>query len=489
MNGLHHSRVETAASAIETGRLDGLSRGLSHKVMLGLAPAIDTAGILALAALVYVAYGDWSSETSVQYLAAAAVYAVILVVGLEVRGLYDFETLKSPASQTLKVITTSITGFAMLLAVGYALKTTEEFSRVWGITTLLTTTIFLVGHRFFFYHAILRSAERGKTARRLVVVGSGAQALRFLDNLNVDREPWLKVVGVFDDRATINETSLNGIPVLGTVDDLIDLARRYEIDDAIIAMPWSEEHRIQQVVDKLSELPIGIHLGADLAGYLYHNQRFAEMGQVPILKIQRKPLEGWGGVAKIVEDRALSALLILVFGPLMLLIAAAIKLESPGPVIFRQPRYGFNNYIFEIYKFRTMYHGSGDAGSVPQATKHDPRVTRVGRILRSFSLDELPQLFNVLEGRMSLVGPRPHAVEHNEHYAQLINGYFGRHRVKPGITGWAQVNGLRGETETVSKMAARVRYDIYYIENWSLAFDLRILVRTFFVGFVHPNAY
>jgi len=464
-------------------------RGLSYKVMLGLAPAIDVIGIMAIAGLVYVIYTGADNGALLLYLAAAVTYSLLILIGFEARGLYDFETLKSPGSQALKVVLTTIGAFAALLACGYVLKITEEFSRVWGASTLIGTTLFFIGHRFVFYHAILRSAARGHTVRRLVVVGSGDQARRFLDNLNTDREPWLQVVGVFEDQPGTNEQSLNGHPILGTLDDLVRLARSYEIDEVIVAVPWSNERRIRRIVDRLAELPVGIHLGADLAGYLYHDQRFALMGQVPILKIQHKPLDGWGAIAKAIEDRLLASLLILAFGPLMLAMAAAIKLESPGPVIFRQPRYGFNNRVFEVYKFRTMHHGSGPSGPVAQATKHDPRVTKVGRILRRASLDELPQLFNVLQGKMSLVGPRPHAVEHNEQYAKLIRGYFARHRVKPGITGWAQVNGLRGETETVSKMAARVRYDVYYIENWSLAFDLWILMRTALVGFIHPNAY
>jgi len=167
----------------------------------------------------------------------------------------------------------------------------------------------------------------------------------------------------------------------------------------------------------------------------------------------------------------------------------AIRLDSKGPILYRQPRYGFNNQVFDVYKFRSMYVDRPPETGVPQATRDDPRITRVGRFIRRTSLDELPQLFNVLEGKMSLVGPRPHAVAHNEEYARIIAGYFARHRVKPGITGWAQVNGLRGETDTPEKMAARVRYDVYYIENWSLMFDFIILVRTAIVGFINKNAY
>jgi putative colanic acid biosynthesis UDP-glucose lipid carrier transferase len=192
------------------------------------------------------------------------------------------------------------------------------------------------------------------------------------------------------------------------------------------------------------------------------------------------------------EDRVLAAAILVIILPLVLLIALAIKLDSRGPVIFRQKRYGFNNEVIEVLKFRSMYVDRCDkavGAAVVQATKQDPRITRIGGILRRTSLDELPQFINVLMGTMSIVGPRPHAVSHNEQYARLIDEYLARHRVKPGITGWAQVNGLRGETETLEKMAQRVRYDLYYIENWSLLFDIRIILRTLFVGFVNQNAY
>jgi Undecaprenyl-phosphate glucose phosphotransferase len=208
-----------------------------------------------------------------------------------------------------------------------------------------------------------------------------------------------------------------------------------------------------------------------------------------MLNVFEKPLAGWNYIVKILEDRVLAAGILVLIMPLLLLLAGLIKLDSRGPVLFRQKRYGFNNEVIDVFKFRSMYIDRCEDRSVVQATKHDPRVTRIGRILRRTSLDELPQFLNVLMGSMSIVGPRPHAVAHNEQYSRLIDEYLARHRVKPGITGWAQVNGLRGETETLEKMEQRVRYDLYYIENWSLLFDIRIILRTLFVGFSHPNAY
>ena len=216
---------------------------------------------------------------------------------------------------------------------------------------------------------------------------------------------------------------------------------------------------------------------------------YGEVAGIPMLKLSERPLSGWNVFAKALEDRILGMTILIGLSPLLLAIAAAIKLTSRGPVLFTQKRYGFNNNEFTVLKFRTMHDAPEADGTVTQASRNDSRITPVGRFLRRTSLDELPQLINVIRGEMSLVGPRPHAVAHNEEYAAVINEYLSRHRVKPGITGWAQVNGFRGETATLDLMRQRVQHDLYYIENWSVLFDLRILVMTLFVGFVHRNAY
>ena len=212
---------------------------------------------------------------------------------------------------------------------------------------------------------------------------------------------------------------------------------------------------------------------------------------MPLLRVFDRPLTGWSRLAKGIEDRVIAALVLMLTAPVMLAIAVLVRVSSPGPVLFRQRRYGFDNAAIEVLKFRTM-HVNGreeiEAGGAA-ARRGDPRVTPIGRFLRRTSLDELPQFFNVLLGQMSIVGPRPHAVAHNERFASLIDGYLSRHRVKPGITGWAQIHGLRGEAETLARMQERVRYDLHYIENWSLLLDLRIIFRTLLVGFSHPNAY
>jgi Undecaprenyl-phosphate glucose phosphotransferase len=294
---------------------------------------------------------------------------------------------------------------------------------------------------------------------------------------------------VFDDRGTRIGHDVNGCPVLGDLDDLVGYVRRGLLQDVVITLPWNADERLVGIIDRLRNLPVNVCLGSDLIGYHFPRHHRRRLEGVPVLEIASVPLSGWSGIVKLAEDKILAVLALLVLSPLLLLIAVAIKLDSRGPVLFRQARYGINNEVIIVNKFRTMYHDRPPEIGVPQASRGDIRVTRVGRLLRRVSFDELPQLLNVLRGNMSMVGPRPHAVEHNEQYAALIGGYHGRHRVKPGITGWAHVNGLRGETTTVEQMRRRVDFDIHYIENWSPWLDLRIVALTAVFGWRQKNAY
>jgi Undecaprenyl-phosphate glucose phosphotransferase len=256
-----------------------------------------------------------------------------------------------------------------------------------------------------------------------------------------------------------------------------------------VQLPERREPHFATILHKLGELPVNVNLCPDLSDLPIAPRKLTLMQETLMISLFERPLTGWASVVKRAEDIVLSLLLLLACAPMMLIIALLVRLDSPGPVLFRQKRFGFNNNPITVLKFRTMRVEAALDATVPQARRDDPRITQLGRILRRTSLDELPQLFNVLMGDMSLIGPRPHAIAHNEYYAQIIDGYLRRHRVKPGITGLAQVNGLRGETATVAAMDARVKYDLYYIENWSLRLDLWILLRTLVVGFVHSNAY
>jgi Undecaprenyl-phosphate glucose phosphotransferase len=284
-----------------------------------------------------------------------------------------------------------------------------------------------------------------------------------------------------------------GAPKLGTVDDLVEFTRLTRVDLILVSLPLTAEERVLAMVRKLWVLPVDVRLAAHMNRLRFRPRAYSYIGNVPVLDIFDKPLADWNLVLKSVFDRIVGALALVALAPVLAAVAVAVKLDSRGPVLFRQRRYGFNNELVEVFKFRSMYVDKADATAARLVTKDDPRVTRVGRFIRKTSLDELPQLFNVVfTGNLSLVGPRPHALQAKaEHrlYEEAVDGYFARHRVKPGITGWAQINGWRGETDTQEKIQRRVEHDLYYIENWSLLFDIYILIRTPFALLKSENAY
>jgi len=268
--------------------------------------------------------------------------------------------------------------------------------------------------------------------------------------------------------------------------------RRNRVDLLVVTLPLTAEARILHMLKQLWVLPVDIRLSAYTQKLRYRPRAYSYIGNVPFIDVFDKPLTDWGQLLKSIEDKVIAGLALLFLSPIMMAVALAIKLESKGPVFFRQHRYGFNNELIDVYKFRSMYTDMTDRTAARLVTRDDPRVTGVGRFIRRTSLDELPQLFNVLKGELSLVGPRPHAThaKAQEHlYPDAVEGYFARHRVKPGITGWAQINGWRGETDTVEKLHRRVEHDLYYIENWSIAFDLYILLHTPLSLMATENAY
>ena len=273
----------------------------------------------------------------------------------------------------------------------------------------------------------------------------------------------------------------------------MEFGRRTRVDLVIFSLPISAESRILQMLKKLWVLPVDIRLAAHSNKLQFRPRSYSYIGKVPVLDVADRPIADWDVVMKWLFDKIVGGLILLCALPVMALIALAIKLDSRGPVLFKQKRYGFNNDLIEVYKFRSMYTDAADASANKLVTKDDPRVTRIGRIIRKASLDELPQLFNVVfKGNLSLVGPRPHAVNAKAEarlYDEAVDGYFARHRVKPGITGWAQINGWRGETDTHEKIQQRVEHDLYYIENWSLLLDLYIMLRTPFALLKTENAY
>ncbi|HEY0419049.1 MAG TPA: undecaprenyl-phosphate glucose phosphotransferase, partial [Acetobacteraceae bacterium] len=326
---------------------------------------------------------------------------------------------------------------------------------------------------------------------RTVVFGPAADARRLAEMIRREPGSATRVVGIVDPDGGGLEAA-DGLPTMGSVEALGAMVRERRVDRVVLALPGALPERIQEVVRQLAFLPVAISLAPDLAATQFPYRRVVHVAGLPALQVCEQPLAGWARLLKKAEDLLVAALVLLPLGPLMLLIALAIRLDSPGPVLFRQKRLGIGNRVFEVLKFRTMHTQVADHEGGPQATRRDPRVTRIGAMLRRLSLDELPQLLNVLKGEMSVVGPRPHALSTRaggQLFEDAVALYSARHRVKPGITGWAQVCGWRGETDTVDKIARRVEHGLYYVSNWSLAFDLLIILRTVKTVFSDENAY
>jgi putative colanic acid biosysnthesis UDP-glucose lipid carrier transferase len=332
--------------------------------------------------------------------------------------------------------------------------------------------------------------DRKLLSRRVLFFGDEHYVARLQKHIEKMEAPLMTIQGSFAGRIVQPDSSVDNNNLQKKLNEMIVHLRSQAVDDVVIALPWNASEVIQHVVERLRELPVNVYLGADSVGLEMPLRPARDsLRDAAVFEIIGQPLSGWDLIVKTLEDYILAATILILFSPLFLIIAILIRIDSPGPVFFKQKRYGFNNEIFEIFKFRTMIASAGTGARTRQAQPDDPRVTRIGRFLRKTSLDELPQLLNVLGGSMSLVGPRPHAVDHNEEYSRIIRGYFARHRVKPGVTGLAQVKGFRGLTDTIDKMESRVKYDIVYTENWSLMLDMKILLRTASVLFGSKNAF
>ena len=403
-----------------------------------------------------------------------------------VAGIYRPVALASTSLQVVRLaaawsmVALAVLAFVFVTEIAEWLNPTWAMRWFFGVLACFTVTRVLIWERR------RRMRRHGDLTIRIALVGARDLGRKVLEQLRQD--PYVQVVGVFD-TLDPGETTIEGVPYRGSVKDLVRLVRKERVDEIVIAMIDRSEEEVASVLAKLRDVPINTKFCAHTLRFNLPVRGYSTVGGLPLLHVFQRPLGAWGQVLKGLEDRVLGLILLILALPVMAVIAVMVKLDSPGPVLFRQKRYGFNNNDITVFKFRSMRNDPNPDPTVPQAQRNDPRVTRIGAFLRKSSLDELPQLFNVLQGTMSLVGPRPHAVAHNEHYAAVIDGYLGRHRVKPGITGWAQVNGYRGETDTPEKMRMRVQYDLYYIDNWSLSLDLKILLMTIFVGFVNRNAY
>lgn len=444
--------------------------------------------------LVYALYVGFSIDVLMLYYAPAILAGSALAILLiQIADGYQVPALRSALRTLPRVLTAWAAAFALIALAAFFLQTGLAFSRVWFAAWFVSGALTIVISRNIVAYGIRRWARNGVMERRAVIVGGGEMAKALIRSIELDPENDIRICGIFDDRDERRSPPVvAGYPKLGNVDTLVNFARMARIDMLIIALPLNAESRVLELLKKLWILPLDIRLAAHANKLRFRPRSYSYVGAVPMLDIFDRPITDWDSVAKRAFDIFFSLVAIVLLWPVMIGTAIAIKLNSKGPVLFKQKRHGFNNEVIDVFKFRSMYTDQCDPTARAAVTKGDPRVTRVGRFIRKTSIDELPQFFNVLRGDLSLVGPRPHAVvaaAHDRLFAEVVDGYFARHRVKPGVTGWAQINGWRGEIDNDEKIKQRTACDLYYIENWSLLFDLKILFLTPFKLLNTENAY
>ena len=468
------------------------NRYVDREVVQRILKFLDLAVLFAASILVSLLSVADSSQTSPQIIGFLALeLSLICVFAMRSLGLYDVQALTSPSWTALRATAICFVIGGLLYQLTHLLL--REMVHSWLFRWMIVLPVhFGVSRGLVSLWAVPR-ARAGRFRKRIAIVGGGKAAEEALNLLEQSHDIDLEIVGLFDDREDARSPqSIRKYHKIGKIEELANFARNQRIDLIIVAIPLSAESRLLGILPRLWELPVDIRISGQASSLKLTPRAYTYIGKLPLLAVFDRPLKGWSLFLKDGLDRLIALAAIVALSPVMLGVALAVKLESKGPVIFRQKRYGFNNELIEVFKFRSMYTDRTDHAAAKLVTKNDPRVTRVGRIIRKTSLDELPQLFNVLTGQLSLVGPRPHATQAKAAdtlYEKAVDGYFARHKVKPGITGWAQVNGWRGETDTREKIEQRVKHDLEYIDHWSLGFDLYILARTPFALLKSENAY
>ena len=467
---------------------------ISPIVLAGIVRIVEFLAIVATGALAFTLFVRPDVEAFAwHYLPATLAIALAALIALQIVEIYDVTAFRTRVYQLSRLASAWTVVFVLALAVTFFSRFEDTYSRAWICAWYVAGLAVLMAGRLALTAMIRHWVREGRLVRRVIIVGGSREGETLVQALEAETDSDLRICGVFDDRSDQRSPPVvAGIPKLGTVDDLVEFTRRTRVDLILVSLPLTAEERVLQMVRKLWVLPVDVRLAAHMNRLRFRPRAYSYIGSVPVLDIFDRPIADWNMVTKWLFDRVVGGLILLAALPLMALIALAIKLDSRGPVLFRQRRYGFNNDVIEVLKFRSLRHEQADPNAARVVTKDDPRVTRVGRFIRKTSLDELPQFINVLRGELSLVGPRPHAVAAhtaNKLWEDVVDGYFARHRVKPGITGWAQINGWRGESDTPEKIQRRVEHDLYYIENWSLLFDVYIVMRTPFALLKAENAY
>ncbi|AOV17565.1 undecaprenyl-phosphate glucose phosphotransferase [Acidihalobacter aeolianus] len=420
------------------------------------------------------------------YLALTIIGSLVVSVVFPPLSIYKSWRAKSVYAPAGRALLGWCIVFAMVIIALVVVHEADIYSRLWLGFWFVLSALFLVGLRFVVYWVLRELRSRGYNRRPVVVVGAGLQGENLAERVHEADWSGLEVLGLFDTPEYLH--AYNGDIPRYSIENLPEFVTCHQVTEVWVAMPLERSGDLRQIIALLRNMSINVRYAPDLFGLSLLNHGLTEIVGVPMIDLSASPMQGINRLMKALEDRLLASLILVLMSPVIAFIACGVKLSSPGPVLFRQRRHGWDGQEIVIYKFRTMYVEAEAEGPV-QAKRDDPRVTPFGRWLRKTSLDELPQFINVLQGRMSIVGPRPHAVEHNAQFCDMIDRYMLRHMVKPGITGWAQINGWRGETDTIEKMQHRVGHDLYYIEHWSLGLDLKIIFLTLFKGFVHRNAF
>jgi Undecaprenyl-phosphate glucose phosphotransferase len=457
---------------------------VKHVVAATDVVAVLVAGVAAL---------HWDAATIDWQLAGLVVLlgTVLAVNFLHLAGSYRFSAFARIESGICRVLLGWLCTFGVLFLATRLFEPVTEADGPWAAAWFSGAFALMGFGRFILWRRMQAWTRAGRLGEVVAIVGAGPVAQRLLRSLTTRPSP-LRVLGVYDDGAAELPRSCMGYPIRGTVDDLVNEARQQHIDTVLVALPLNDDRQLVEAMNRLCQLPVNVRLCPDAFGLRLGQVRASHMAGHTFLNVVDRPLSGWPSIAKHIEDRVLGAAILTMISPLMLAVALMIKLDSPGPVFFRQKRYGFNNQLIEVFKFRSMYTHMTDHNAAQLTRRNDPRITRLGAFLRRTSLDELPQFLNVVRGEMSIVGPRPHALSAKAGallYQDAVKYYDARHRVKPGITGWAQINGWRGETDTVEQIRKRVEHDLYYIEHWSILLDLKIIIRTVLGGFTGHHAF
>ena len=424
-----------------------------------------------------------------RYLIMGGLGGLIFVFSAQLVGIYHNWRGRPIFASAKLILNAWLITWATLIIVAFLYKDTVNYSRIAITSWALATPVLLLTYRLIVRSLLAKYRAQGKNTRTIAIIGAGKVGQHIADIIN--ENPWLgyQVKAFYDDDPSLHGTRVHETPVISCTDNIAKAVNLNQYNEIYICLPLRAESKIKSILNQLTDTTAVVKFVPDLFTFDLMHSKWSDLKGIPVFSVYDSPLNSTMNRAiKRFEDVLISSAILLLISPLMLWIAFKVKQSSPGPVIFKQKRYGLNGQEIKVYKFRSMT--SQDNGSVvKQATKNDSRVTDFGAFIRRTSLDELPQFINVIQGKMSIVGPRPHAVAHNEEYRKLVPKYMQRHLVKPGITGWAQINGWRGETDTLEKMEKRVEFDLHYIKHWSLWLDIKIIVLTIFKGFINKNAY